>query len=121
MKYAALFVCLLSPAAAVRSSIRGSSGLLTDMRPEVVSKLLDEVTNKWVMDFVSVLRNTTQESQAYGDMEKSCFKVSKSIIAGSDGDEDRVSEYMKEVCDEPTATKMCSEFASGMEDAMIGD
>jgi len=92
------------------------------MRPEVVSKLLDEVTNKWVMDFVSVLRNTTQESQAYGDMEKSCFKVSKSIIAGSDGDEDRVADYMKEVCSEPSSSSaMCNEFASGIDTAMIGD
>jgi len=92
------------------------------MRPEVVSKLLGEVSHKWVLDFVSVLSNTTAESQAYGDMEKSCFKVSKSIIAGSDGDEDRVSEYMKEVCDEPTASNsMCSEFASGIDAVMLGD
>jgi len=92
------------------------------MRPEVVSKLLGEVSHKWVMDFVSVLSNSTAESQAYGDMEKSCFKVSKSIIAGSDGDEDRVSEYMKEVCDEPTASNsMCTEFASGIDAAMLGD
>merc|ERR1719387_374582 len=74
------------------------------------------------MDFVSVLRNTTQESQAYGDMEKSCFKVSKSIIAGSDGDEDRVADYMKEVCSEPSSSSaMCNEFASGIDTAMIGD
>merc|ERR1719316_1700286 len=57
------------------------------------------------MDFVGVLQNTTAESQAYSDMEKSCLKVSKSIIAGSDGDEDRVAEYMKEVCEEPSASK----------------
>jgi len=95
---------------------------LTDMRPDVVAKLLGEVTHKWVVDFVGVLRNTTVETQAYGDMEKSCFKVSKSIIAGSDGDEDRVAEYMKEVCDEPSAMDgMCTEFASGMDAAMIGD
>jgi len=122
MQYAALILCLLTPSAAVRGSIRGSSGLLTDMRPEVVSKLLGEVTHKWVLDSVDVMRNTTAESQAYGDMEKSCFKVSKSIIAGSDGDEDRVSEYMKEVCDEhPTANGMCTEFANGIDAAMIGD
>jgi len=91
------------------------------MRPEVVSKLLGEVSDKWILDFVKVLSNTTEESQAYGDMEKSCFKVSKSIIAGSDGDEDRVAEYMKEVCDVPTANKMCTSFASGIDTAMIGD
>merc|ERR1719428_1596989 len=70
---------------------------------------------------VSVLRNGTQEAQAYGEMEKSCFKVSKSIIAGSDGDEDRVAEYMKEVCEDSTSNTMCAEFASGMDAAMIGD
>eukprot|EP00746_Dinoflagellata_sp_MGD_P160616 gnl/MRDRNA2_/MRDRNA2_87462_c0_seq1.p1 gnl/MRDRNA2_/MRDRNA2_87462_c0~~gnl/MRDRNA2_/MRDRNA2_87462_c0_seq1.p1 ORF type:complete len:375 (-),score=157.82 gnl/MRDRNA2_/MRDRNA2_87462_c0_seq1:12-1136(-) len=121
MKYAALLLCLMGPVAAIRGSIRGSAGLLTDMRPEVVSKLLGEVTNKWVLDFVGVLRNTTAESQAYGDMEKSCLKVSKSIIAGSDGDEDRVSEYMKEVCERSDSSAMCTEFANGMDDSMIGD
>jgi len=121
MKYAVLLLCLVAPAVAIRGSIRGSAGLLTDMRPEVVSKLLGEVTHKWVVDFVGVLRNTTAESQAYGDMEKSCLKVSKSIIAGSDGDEDRVAEYMKEVCENPTSNTMCAEFASGMDAAMIGD
>merc|ERR1719428_1844240 len=71
---------------------------------------------------VSVLRNGTQEAQAYGEMEKSCMKVSKSIIAGSDGDEDRVGEYMKEVCEDSSSSNtMCTEFASGMDSAMIGD
>merc|ERR1719161_1760721 len=51
----------------------------------------------------------------------SCLKVSKSIIAGSDGDEDRVAEYMKEVCENPSSNTMCAEFASGMDAAMIGD
>jgi len=121
MMSAALLLCILAPAAAVRGSIRGSAGLLSDMRPEVVSKLLGEVSHKWAVDFVAVLSNTTDEAHAYGEMEKSCLKVSKSIIAGSDGDEDRVSEYMKEVCEEPSSSPMCAAFASAIDDAMVGD
>merc|ERR1719460_949924 len=53
-------------------------------------------------------------------MEKSCSTVTKSIVAGSDGDEDRVAEYMQEVCSR-SSSKMCTSFAKGIDDAMIGD
>jgi len=115
----ALVLCVLTPAAALRGSGQKSE-LLTDMRPEVVSKLLSEVTDKWVMDFVSVKTNASDQATAYSNMEKSCLTVTKSIIAGSDGDEDRVAEYMQEVCSR-SSSKMCTSFAKGMDDAMIGD
>merc|ERR1719463_812595 len=115
----ALVLCVLTPAAALRGSGQKSE-LLTDMRPEVVSKLLSEVTDKWVMDFVSVKTNASDQATAYSNMEKSCLTVTKSIIAGSDGDEDRVAEYMQEVCSR-SSSKMCTSFAKGIDDAMIGD
>merc|ERR1719388_398688 len=50
------------------------------------------------------------------------MKIAKSVIAGSDGDEDRVAEYMKDVCAAGSQeAEMCKSFASGLEDAMIGD
>jgi len=112
-----LLLCILAPTMA----IRGTSDLLMDMRPQVVAKLIDQVTNQWVLASMGVMSNTTDATHAYADMEKSCVKVSKSVISGSDGDEDRVSEYMTEVCNEPSASKMCTMFAKGMDDMMVGD
>merc|ERR1719156_223443 len=119
MRLIALVLAVMGQATALRGSVQKSE-LLTDMRPEVVSKLLGEVTDQWVMDFVSVMTNASDQATAYSNMEKSCLTVTKSIIAGSDGDEDRVAEYMQEVCSR-SSSKMCTSFAKGMDDAMIGD
>merc|ERR1719156_209981 len=119
MRLIALVLAVMGQATALRGSGQKSE-LLTDMRPEVVSKLLSEVTDKWVMDFVSVKTNASDQATAYSNMEKSCLTVTKSIISGSDGDEDRVAEYMQEVCSR-SSSKMCTSFAKGMDDAMIGD
>jgi len=119
MRFIALVFSIMGPAAALRG-LGQKAELLTDMRPEVVSKLLGEVTNQWVTDFMSVLTNSSDESQAYSKMEKSCLKVTNSVVAGSDGDEDRVAEYMNEVCS-TASFNMCTSFAKGMNTAMIGD
>lgn len=119
MRFIALVFSIMGPAAALRG-LGQKAELLTDMRPEVVSKLLGEVTNQWVTDFMSVLSNSSDESQAYSKMEKSCLKVTNSVVAGSDGDEDRVAEYMNEVCS-TASFNMCTSFAKGMNTAMIGD
>eukprot|EP00746_Dinoflagellata_sp_MGD_P160887 gnl/MRDRNA2_/MRDRNA2_87835_c0_seq1.p1 gnl/MRDRNA2_/MRDRNA2_87835_c0~~gnl/MRDRNA2_/MRDRNA2_87835_c0_seq1.p1 ORF type:complete len:358 (+),score=157.55 gnl/MRDRNA2_/MRDRNA2_87835_c0_seq1:71-1144(+) len=115
----AVLLCVLAPATALRGSGQKSE-LLTDMRPEVVSKLLGEVTNNWVMDFVHVMSNATDQTQAYSKMEKSCLTVTKSIVDGSDGDEDRVAEYMQDVCSR-SSSNMCAAFAKSIDVAMIGD
>merc|ERR1719281_418477 len=73
-----------------------------------------------------VLRNVTDEDTSYATMEASCLKVSGAVVAGSEGDKDRVVEYMQDVCsaapakDAPTAT-MCTDFASGIEKVMTDD
>merc|ERR1719281_552660 len=73
-----------------------------------------------------VLRNVTDEDTSYATMEASCLKVSSAVVAGSEGDKDRVVEYMQDVCaaspakDAPTAT-MCTDFASGIEKVMTDD
>jgi len=115
----AVILCVLAPATALRGSGQKTE-LLTDMRPEVVSKLLSEVTDQWVMDFVNVMTNKTGEPYAYSKMEKSCLTVTKSIVDGSDGDEDRVSEYMQDVCSR-SSSNMCAGFAKSIDVAMIGD
>lgn len=117
-----LLLLASTPVLALRGSVK--SALLTDMRPEVVNQLLTEVENKWTKGFVMVMRNQTDSASAYATMEASCVKVARSIIAGSDGDEDRVAEYMKDVCISSATVegkKACQEFAAGVDDAMIGD
>jgi hypothetical protein len=119
MRIIVLALSVIGAAAAIRGTGHKTE-LSTDMRPEVVSKLLSQVTEQWTMEFVSTLSNSTNEPEAYSKMEKSCLTVSRSIIEGSDGDEDRVAEYMQEVCSR-SSNKMCASFAKGMDDAMIGD
>merc|ERR1719191_2710855 len=72
-----------------------------------------------------VLRNVTDEATSYPSMEASCLKVSSAVVAGSEGDKDRVVEYMQDVCatpakDAPTTT-MCTDFAAGVEKIMTDD
>merc|ERR1719161_463688 len=73
-----------------------------------------------------VLRNVTDDATSYSSMEASCLKVSSAVVAGSEGEKDRVVEYMQDVCasapakDAPTAT-MCTDFASGIEKVMTDD
>jgi phage-related minor tail protein len=130
MQTSVLFL-LLVPATAFRGAGRHQGNLiqkadlLADLRPDVVSKLLSQVSHKWTMNFVSVLRNEkgADETKSYKEMEKSCLKVSQSIVQGSDGDEERVAEYMKSVCAVGTdeEKKLCASFAHGIDEAMIGD
>lgn len=113
----------IAPAAAV---FRGSNSADAKMQPEVVSKLLIDVEKKWTQARVMVLRNVTDEATSYTSMEASCLKVSAAVVAGSDGEKDRVVEYMQDVCaaapakDAPTPT-MCTDFASGVELVMTDD
>merc|ERR1719161_2440494 len=73
-----------------------------------------------------VLRNVTDDATSYSSMEISCLKVSSAVVVGSEGEKDRVVEYMQDVCgaapakDAPTAT-MCTDFASGLERVMTDD
>merc|ERR1719456_1833120 len=58
-------------------------------------------------------------------MADSCSKVTKSILAGSDGDKDKVNEYMKNVCSQDNAgskeAERCSKFGDALEAFMSDD
>lgn len=71
----------------------GSSSL----QPEVVAHLLSEVEAEWVDDALKVIENQG-DSGEYEKMRKSCSKVSSSVVSASDGEKDRVTEYMSDVC-----------------------
>jgi len=127
---AAFLLVALMPAAAVLRGTTNNMDLslsLSDMHPAQVGKLLNTVELKWEEARVSSLRNITDEKAGLEDMVKSCSKVAKAIIAGSDGDKDKVVEYMQDVCssyNEPVdqmETRKCQLFSTGVEGAMSDD
>jgi hypothetical protein len=95
---------------------------LTSMQPEVVAHLLSEVEKRWEESRVASLRKHVDETTALADMSSSCTKVAKAIIEGSDGDKDKVVEYMHDVCQSPsTDSKSCNGFATAVEGFMSND
>lgn len=122
-------LALLFPADAL---LRGTgqntdlSLLLNDMHPEAVNKLLHAVELRWEESRTLVLENKTDESNAQQEMIKSCKKVARAIIEGSEGDKDKVVEYMQDVCTVNTGVneedaKKCMTFSSAMEREMGDD
>lgn len=114
---------LAGPATAVLRGT-GDQKLMTDMRPDVVRKLLSSVEQKWIHTRAMVMSNITDMEEAYVEMEKSCIKVSTAVIAGSEGQKDRVSEYMQDVCSADSAHDqfdLCTGFASGIGAVMTDD
>lgn len=121
-----VFFCLaVSPVAAMLRGTTGSLDLekgLTSMQPEVVAHLLTEVEKKWEAGRVASLRNQMDETTALGEMTKSCAKVAKAIIDGSDGDKDKVVEYMHDVCsNQGSEHGTCDSFAASVEGFMSND
>lgn len=123
-----LFVCGLAVAnGAFRGRQTGTieslelGKTLSDMQPEVVAKLLAQVEQRWKESRVASLRNQTDESEALAEMTKSCTKVAKAVIDGSEGDKNRVVEYMADVCEKGANQKGCQSFAAGIENIMTYD
>eukprot|EP00746_Dinoflagellata_sp_MGD_P160936 gnl/MRDRNA2_/MRDRNA2_87905_c0_seq1.p1 gnl/MRDRNA2_/MRDRNA2_87905_c0~~gnl/MRDRNA2_/MRDRNA2_87905_c0_seq1.p1 ORF type:complete len:324 (+),score=104.82 gnl/MRDRNA2_/MRDRNA2_87905_c0_seq1:76-1047(+) len=126
MQVNAVYFVLSAMLVPVASVLRGAGEqtLMNDMRPEVVRKLLSTVEKEWIHSRAMVLSNVTDNDEAFSEMEKSCVKVSGAIIAGSEGQKDRVTEYMQDVCAADGAHdsySLCSSFASGVEAEMTDD
>merc|ERR1719240_1878243 len=68
---------------------------LAGMKPEVVARLLTQVEHKWESTAVSDLRHKSDSKVSLASMVDSCSKVTKGIVAGSDGDKDRVVAYLR--------------------------
>jgi len=98
---------------------------LTGMHPDVVGRLLNQVGKRWEEACVSSLRNQTDATVALNEMSKSCAKVAKAIVDGSDGDKDRVVEYMSDVCsankDSEEEKVQCNKFSSQITSFMKDD
>jgi len=89
------------------------------MEPELVGDLLHEVETRWV-DLAA-----HGPGEAKKEMTDSCVKVVSSIVQGSDGEKDRVEEYMDVVCAQKALQSwehdMCAQFADGIQNFMSGD
>merc|ERR1719235_382555 len=109
---------LILPATAMLRGT-GDQTLVSDMRPDVVRKLLSNVEQKWIHTRAMVLSNVTNDDDAFQEMQTSCGKISTAIVAGSEGQRDRVIEYMQDVCTDGTG--LCSSFASGIAAMMTDD
>lgn len=96
---------------------------LSNMQPEVVAKLLSEVEQKWGEMAVADLRNKTEAGTSLASMTESCGKVTKAIVKGSDGDKDRVAEYLVDVCKSASGENalMCKSFASVLDSHLSHD
>lgn len=100
--------------------------MLSDMHPDAVGRLLSQVGKRWEEERVSALRNQTTESVALSEMTKSCEKVVKAIVDGSDGDKDRVVEYMDDVCQSSSKAaaderEKCEKFSAGIDKFLSDD
>jgi len=124
---AAFLVGALMPATAI---LRGASQniemniAISVMHPAEVGKLLHQVELRWEETRLSALQNQIDEKVGVEDMVKSCSKVAMAIIEGSEGDKDKVVEYMQDVCSSTSdvdQTEKCQQFSKGIEGAMSDD
>lgn len=123
---AVLVVC---PSTAIKVDVDQRGG--SEMRPDVVAKLLGEVQYSWVHSQLLALSGKASQRTVRKDMSKGCVKIVDSIIMGSDGDHDRVSEYMDIVCSKvadgehadlvESNKRMCRQFAAGLQAFMTGN
>jgi hypothetical protein len=127
VKLDALFIMAAMPVAAI---LRGTSQnmdlnlALHGMHPEQVSMLLNQVESRWEAQRASSLRNQTDEKDGLQAMIKSCSKVAMAIVTGSEGDKEKVAEYMQDVCasnKDQNQINKCQQFSSGIERVMSDD
>jgi len=87
------------------------------MEPELVANLLSDVEHAWV--------EAAATQDGLNKMKDSCEKVTESIVQGSDGNRERVEEYMGTVCDQKAFGSwekvLCKKFATGINDFMRSD
>jgi len=98
------------------------------LRPELVAQLLMQVEDDWKREagqFVSCNRTMGSEApcnaarKAFGG---SCSKVVGAVLGGSDGDKDKATEYLGDICRQPSLQgwrrDKCNSFARGLLGAM---
>merc|ERR550514_2433826 len=100
--------------------------MVTDMQPELAAKLLSGVENRWTREAQSLLsgQSAKLERDVTSDVVKSCTKIANSIVTGSDGESEKVQEYMESVCAATTNKRdneLCLKFQDGVQHFMTYD
>lgn len=102
----AAVLALLLPGAAA-AALRGEGGLngflAAGLQPETVARTLAQVEDDWKTQAATFTEcNAHSEAMACRSTQqsfgKSCTTVVNAIVRGSSGDQDRISQYMDEVC-----------------------
>lgn len=123
------FLCLLGLLGSANALVfRGSNEMMmvTDMQPELAAKLLSGVENRWTREAQSLLsgQSAKLERDVTSDVVKSCTKIANSIVTGSDGESEKVQEYMESVCAATTNKRdneLCLKFQDGVQHFMTYD
>lgn len=123
---AALLGAASTNALVFRGSNENKLLMITDMRPDIAAKLLTDVENRWTLEAQSLLsgKSPKPEREVASDVVKSCTKIANSIVQGSDGDADKVSEYFESVCGYVTTKgdkDLCLKFQDGVSGFMSKD
>lgn len=111
---------VVAGALAGEHSLRGQTKSLAKMQPEQVSKLLSDVEHDWVSHaLLSMDKANTKygPKEAKSEMVDSCSTVVASIVEASEGEKDRVVEYMQDVCNVSHEPANCKVFG----DAVLGE
>jgi len=127
MAGAVLLLVCAAPVAAM-GGLRGAAHedplAVSLMQPSVVSHLLSEVERAWEGQALATLEGQKDNATALAEVQRSCKKVTMSIIAGASGNKDRVTEYFKDVCDtdkDEHDLRVCGSFAQEVEKFMTDD
>jgi len=104
--------------AATALLLRGRESM--SLEPDYVADLLLSVQEQWINDAVT--------PNGLLAMQESCSKIASSIVQGSEGDVNKVDEYLDIVCSQNVFTKarpwmgdLCRSFAQKMTAAMKSD
>mmetsp|Transcript_108414 Transcript_108414/g.215289 ORF Transcript_108414/g.215289 Transcript_108414/m.215289 type:complete len:382 (+) Transcript_108414:185-1330(+) len=98
------------------------------LRPEFVAQLLTQVEDEWKNEagkFVSCNRTMGNDAPCFAArkaFDGSCFKVVGAVLGGSGGDKERSTEYLGDICRQPSLQgwkrDKCNSFAHDMLAAM---
>lgn len=126
----AVFSLLLSPTATAVHRGTGQALSVADLvagahiQPDAVSHLLSEVERQWQEQALADLQNNNIATSSLDAMVESCSKVSKAIVSGSEGNKDKVVEYLQEVCNADAGGQdkdMCQQYATAFEAHLSDD
>lgn len=93
----------------------GRMNTTMNMNPDSVFKTLFSVQKQWLAEAETAFDHKIDQGEAVDHMSVGCSKIASAIVTASDGDRNRVKEYMGEVCGHADANDhgkaLCEDFA----------